>query len=151
MEDVKALLQAGKIKEAFAAFRTLPENQQEGFFREIAPTLRPPVLIDVLYRKIKPGYTYDDFREAWLPSLKPGQDLEHYFPALSYVLNAENRDDHSDIISVGFGWLEEDKLDEIFKNLGDTEKMRHDKIAAVADKVGSLAVYKVKEVVKLGS
>ncbi len=75
MKDIKVLLQAGKIKEAFAAFQTLPENQQEGFFREIAPTLRPPVLIDVLYRKIKPGHTYDDFREAWLPSLKPGQNL----------------------------------------------------------------------------
>lgn len=151
MKEIKTLLQSGKIKEALAAFQDFPEDQQEEFFRELAPTLFPPPLIGVLFRKMKPGYGYQDFRKAWLPPLKEGQDLAHYFPYPTQVLTAENREDPSDIITVGFAWLEEDKLGEFFESTAATEKMRHDKIATVADKIGPTLIYRVKEVVKLGS
>ncbi len=151
MKDIKTLLQAGKIKEALAAFQALPESQQEDFFRECAPTLFPPPLIGVLFRKMKPGYTYEDFRAAWLPPLKEGQDLAQYFPYPTQVLTAESREDPADIITVGFVWLEEDKLEDFLESTAETEKMRHDKIATVADKIGPTLIYRVKEVVKLGS
>jgi len=151
MKEIKTLLQTGKIKEALAAFRALPESQQEDFFREFAPTLFPPPLIGVLFRKMKPGYTYKDFHEAHLPPLKQGQDLEHYFPCPVYVLSGERKDDPSDIITIGFAWLEEDKLEDFLESTAETEKIRHDKIATVADKIGPALVYKVKEVAKLGS
>ncbi|MBI2707441.1 MAG: hypothetical protein HYX35_03915 [Proteobacteria bacterium] len=151
MKNIKTLLQTGKIKEALVAFRALPEAQQEDFFRELAPTLFPPDFLAVLVQKLKPGYSFEDFHQAHLPPLKKGQDLAHYFPYPCYVMSLQDKDNPSNIMTLGFAWLEEQKIEETFKEIAETEKMRHDKIATVADKIGPTLVYRVKEVAKLGS
>ena len=151
MVEIKALLEQGKYKEAREAFLALSENQQEDFLREVSVPIFSAPIMGVLFRKLHPGQTYNDFKKAWLPPLKPGQDLEHYFPYPTYVVSAENIEDASDIMTIGFMWLEENKIGELLKEMSDTEKQRHDHIAEVADKIGSTLIYKFKEINKLGS
>lgn len=151
MDHIKSLLQQGKIKEALKKFRALSEADQEDFFEAMAPTLFPPFTFSVLFRKLRPGKTYEDFHKAWLPPLKKGQDLAHYFPVPTYVFNGENQDDSSDIISIGLVWAQEAKLTDIFESSKETESMRHDRIDTVAEKIGPTLIYKTKDVTKLGS
>ncbi len=151
MSAIKTLLQQGKIKEALVKFRALPEAEQESFFREMAPTLFPPPIFGVLFRKLHPGKTYEDFHKAWLPPLKEGQDQAHYFPYPTYVLSGENKDDPSDIITIGFMWVDEKNLGDVLASTKETEGERHDSIGTVAEKIGPALVYKVKKVTQLGS
>jgi len=151
MTDIKSLLEQGKFKEARETFLNLSENQQEDFLREISIPLFPAPIMGVLFRKLHPGQTYDDFKKAWLPPLKSGQDLAHYFPYPTYVVSAENIEDASDIMTVGFMWIEEDKVGDLLKTMSGTENQRHDHIAEVAEKIGPTLIYKFKEINKLGS
>lgn len=151
MDTIKSLLQQGKIKEALVKFRALSETDQENFFREMAPTLFPPSLLSILSRKLHAGKTYEDFHKAWLPPLKEGQDAAHYFPCPTYVINAQNMEDPSEILSIGLMWIEEENLSNILKDMGGTESQRHDRVAEVAEKVGSTLMYKLKDVTQLGS
>ena len=73
MGEIKTLLEQGKFKEAREAFLGLSENQQEDFLREISIPLFPAPIMGVLFRKLHPGQTYDDFKKAWLPPLKGGR------------------------------------------------------------------------------
>lgn len=148
---MESLLKTGKIKEALTQFKSLPEKDQEDFFRKMTPHLFPPPLIGVLYRKLHPGRTFEDFHQAWLPPLKEGQDLAHYFPAPVYVLSGQNKADPSDVITIGFCWVEEKNVDSFLEKTALTEKIRHDTIATVADKIGETEIYIVKDVTKLGS
>jgi hypothetical protein len=153
MEDIKNFLKKGKIKEALVKFRALSEAEQENFFREMVPTVFLPSLIAVLYRKLKPESTFEDFYEAWLPPLKKGQDLAHYFPFPAHAINAQNKDDPTDVISIGFMWGTETELSTLEKNVDitRTEKERHDKIERVAHKAQPTATYILKNITILGS
>lgn len=151
MEELKALLQAGKIKEALFQFRALSEEQQEDFFRAMAPQLFPPSLIALLYRKLKPGKTFDDFYNAWLPPLKEGQKLDEYFPFPTYVLHGQLKEDPSDVVSIGFMWINPNKIEDDLQSYGETESIRHQNIEKVAKKIGKSPPYIVKNVTKLGS
>jgi hypothetical protein len=151
MNTIKSLLQRGKIKEALVQFRALPEADQERFFREMAPTLFPPPIFGVLFRKLHPGETYKDFYKAWLPPLKEGQELAHYFPYPTYVLSGENKDDPSDIITIALMWVQEENLTEMLTTTKPTEDERHDKINAIAEKIRPTFIYKLKNVTQLGS
>lgn len=151
MDTIKSLLQQGKIKEALMKFRVLSKVDQEDFFRELAPTLFPPSTFSVLFRKLRPGKTYEDYYKAHLPPLKEGQDLTHYFPIPTYVLNGANKDNPADIITIGLMWVEEEKLTDVLESTKETEKMRHDLINTVAEKIGPTLIYQTKDVTKLGS
>ncbi len=151
MDTIKSLLKQGKTTEALAKFRTLSETDQENFFRDMVPPLFPPSLITVLFRKLHAGKTYEDFYKAWLPPLTEGQNLAHYFPCPTYVMNAQNREDPSDILSLGLMWIEDKNLNDVLESMGGTESQRHDGIAEVAEKVGSSLMYKLKDMTQLGS
>ena len=151
MENLRSLLQSGQIKEALSKFQKLSEVEQEDFFRCLAPHLFPPQVFGVLFRKLHPGKTYVDFYEAWLPPLKEGQELDHYFPAPTYVLAGENISDPSDIITIGLMWTDESKIEDLLAETKETEQLRHDKINAVAEKTQPTLIYRFKDVTKLGS
>ena len=151
MDTIKVLLQHGNITEALVKFRALSEKEQEDFFRSLAPTLFPPPVIAVLHRKLKPGSTFDDFYKAWLPTLEEGQDLEHYEPFPAYVMNAIDKDNPSDIISIGFAWKDLESFESYFPAQLTTENQRHENIEKVAHKTEPTKIYIVKRVTKLGS
>ncbi len=106
MEKVSSALKKGDIKKAVEIFKALPQEEQECFFKRISLTFKPPSLISVLKRKLHPGKTYEDYHRAWLPPLNEGQDLSHYFPFMTYVMNAQNVIDSSDIFSTETGQAE---------------------------------------------
>lgn len=151
MDDIKTFLQKGNVTEALVKFRDLSEKEQEDFFRNLAPTLFPPPLIAVLHRKLRPDSTFDDFYKAWLPPLKEGQDLEHYEPFPAYVMNAVNKDDSSDIITIGYAWKDLESFESYFPAQATTENQRHENIEKVAHKTEPSRIYIVKSVTKLGS
>ncbi len=151
MDEIKSLLQNGQIKEALTKFRKLSEEEQEDFFRSLAPHMFPPQIFGVLFRKLHPEKTYEDFYKAWLPPLKEGQKLDHYFPAPTYVLAGENISDPSDIITIGLMWIDESKIDDLLSQTKETEQLRHDKIDSVAEKTQPTLIYRFKDVTKLGS
>ncbi len=151
MDNIKILLQQGKIKEALSKFRALPEVDQEDFFRKLAPTIFPPATFGVLYRKLHPGKTYEDFHKAWLPPLKEGQDLAHFFPVPTYVLSGENKDDPTDIITIGLSWADVETVSDFLQNMHEVGAERHKSINTVAELIGSPLIYKTKDVTKLGS
>lgn len=153
MKDIKTLLHQGKTKEALTKFRALPEAEQEEFFKEMTPTLFSPPLISILFRKLKTGKTYEDFHDAWLPPSTNGQGAAEYYPFPVYGLNGQNKDDPSDIISMGLTWLQEEQLMKELKNMTEKEdfQVRHEKLASVTDTVAGPLYYKVKDLTKLGS
>lgn len=151
MDLIKDLLKQGKIKEALKKFRALSDDKQEDFFRGLAPTLFPPSMLAVLFRKLHPGKTYKDFHQAWLPPLKEGQDLENYFSVPTYVINAENVEDPTDIISIGLMWVGDKDLSKVMELTKTTESQRHENIDGVAVKIGPTLMYQLKDVNKLGS
>jgi hypothetical protein len=151
MEKVSSALKKGDIKKAVEIFKTLSQEEQECFFKKVSLTLTPPSLISVLKRKLHPGKTYEDYHKSWLPSLNEGQDLSHYFPFMTYVMNAQNVMDSSDILSIGFMWGDPMEIYELTKTVGNTEKMRHDAIETVAEKIGPTQVYEFKDLTQLGS
>ncbi|MBS0271553.1 MAG: hypothetical protein JSR85_02765 [Proteobacteria bacterium] len=151
MEGIKSLLESGKIKEALTQFKILSETEQEDFFRAISPTLFPPSVMAVLYRKLKPGFTFDDFYNAWLPPLGKDESLAHHFSAPTYVMNAQNKDDPNEIISISFMWITPEAFDNLEQSVSESEKKRHDSIEKVAHKTQPTAIYTFKSITKLGS
>lgn len=102
MEKIGLALKKGDVKEALEIFKTLSQEEQEGFFKKISLAFTPPSLVSVLKRKLHPGKTYEDYYKAHLPPLHENQALSHYFPFMTYVMNAQNVRDQSDIFTMAF-------------------------------------------------
>jgi hypothetical protein len=151
MEKIGLALKKRDIKEALEIFRTLSREEQEGFFKKISFIFTPPSLVSVLKRKLHPGKTYKDYYKAHLPPLHEGQALSHYFPFMTYVMNAQNIMDKSDIFTIAFMWGDPTQIYELTKAMGDSEKKRHDAIETVAEKIGPTQIYAFKDVIQLGS
>ena len=106
---------------------------------------KTPQIISVLTRKLKPGKTVEDFQTAHLPPgdatrTEFGHDVD-YFEAPPRVINAVSAADPTVIISIGLTYGEpESVLREISEKI-PLEKERHNRIAAVADKIGPSLVY----------
>ncbi|MES2214736.1 MAG: hypothetical protein V4485_01780 [Pseudomonadota bacterium] len=105
---------------------------------------KTPQIISVLYRKLKPGKTFEDFQEAHLPPGKPhktefGYDVE-YFNAPTRVINAVSLTDPNMVISIGLTYGDFDEVMQEVASKKLLEAERHEKISQVADKV-SMEVY----------
>jgi hypothetical protein len=151
MEKIDLALKKGDIKEALEIFKTLSQEEQEFFFRRVSSAITPPSLISVLKRKLHPGKTYEDYYKAHLPPLNEGQALFHYFPFTTYVMNAQNVMDQSDIFTIAFMWGDPTQIYELTKTMGDSEKRRHDSIETIAEKIGPTQIYEFKDMTQLGS
>lgn len=104
-----------------------------------------PQMVSILYRKLKPGQTFDDFQKAHLPpgefhKTEFGYDVD-YFDVPTRVINAVCATDPTMIISIGLTYGHPDEvLSEIQKKL-PLEASRHNNIAQVSDKIGSTELY----------
>lgn len=150
IKTIKNLLKEGKITEALDQFKALEPHQQEEMFKDFSFFLTPPTHAVLLFRKLKDGKSYEDFHEAWLPPLKDGEPLSHYFPIPTYVINGIKRDDPKEIASIGLVWVQDSNLEPIMDKMLETEKIRHEKISQVADKIGPTQLYKIKDRTQLG-
>ena len=110
----------------------------------------------MLIRKLKPGQTYEDFRNAWLPE-------EPYYELPCFVVNAQNIFDPSEIISIGLVWTDDkaaetndmsvyqQKIMEWGQKYGERDAQRGDKIDQVTDDVRPPQVYKILDLDNMGT
>ncbi|MDC0535633.1 hypothetical protein OAO18_07475 [Francisellaceae bacterium] len=122
---------------------------------------RLPDVVSILYRKLHEGSTFNDFREAWLPSearcnqtLKGDQSYLQFFPAPTRVINGVNINNPNEIISIGMTWInnqeQADKMLSLASTKNESNQERHDSIKNVADKVSS-TLYEMKSDDHLGT
>lgn len=116
--------------------------------------MKNPNFISVLYRKLKPDCTYEDFYQAWLPPILHGKDPKkeavEYFHGPVQVINAVNANDPTDVISIGIVWGTPEQIQGDIERTQGTEAQRREKILQVADKKETQFYY-VKDVNLLGT
>lgn len=145
-----------KLKEFAAArdaFLELKQSEQinclENLFQQ-AMHATTPSAISVLFRKLHPGKSSDDFRTADLPPKEfcnpeqiNNEEFQNFFPVPTRVFNAVDMNDSSNIVSVGLTWTrnteEEQAMQSFFKQIehNGANKIRTDRIKEVADKDSS--------------
>ncbi len=117
--------------------------------------MKTPQFVPVLYRKLKPGCTYDDFYQAWLPpglnGKDPTKEAVEYFNGPVQVINAVNAADPTDIISIGLVWATAEEAEKEIERLKATETERSKRVSRVADKSQDPKFYIVKDVNLLGT
>ncbi|MDA7949419.1 MAG: hypothetical protein MPJ78_18315 [Hyphomicrobiaceae bacterium] len=93
------------------------------------------MLCSVLVRRLKPGKTYEDFRNAWIPDVG--------FGIPTRVVNARALDDPSEIISIGFVDTPAADLPELYKRVADSEAHRHERTSHVIEATILRGMYEI--------
>jgi hypothetical protein len=93
------------------------------------------MLCSVLVRRLKPGATYEDFHEAWVPDQGFGGSVR--------VLNARSLSDEAEIFSIGLIDLPKNELPAMLERFADSEAKRHDKISHVIESTVHAGFYEV--------
>lgn len=142
-----------KFAKARDAFLQMNDDDQvsclEALFQQSMNAITPAA-ISVLFRKLHPGKTFEDFRAAHLPPeefCKPqqagGEEFKNFFPVPTRVFNAVDVSDPSNVVSVGLTWTRNDEEKELMNTFlsqikeNGANKIRVDRIEKVADKSDS--------------
>ena len=157
--DFTALLATGKIEEARQAFLTANKDEQTSVLEGIAATLAQqslsitPKSIAFLRRNLKAGKTYSDFLKAWTPEGKQftpeNNNSIDYYGTYTQVINAQNVQDETEMISIGMTCLNEQKLFKLAADYEKSDAMRRENISKITEN-GSAAVYRVLGTYTLG-
>ena len=91
------------------------------------------VILAVFLRRLKPGYSYADFEEAWR--------AEEGFGVPARVISASSLADPRDVLTVGFVQIEPDQLAASSEAVADQEAKRHSKIDDVIESTELRAFY----------
>lgn len=84
-----------------------------------------PVILAVFIRRLKPGFTYSDFEEAWR--------AEEGFGVPARVISASSLSDPREVLTVGFVQVEPDQLAASGDAVAAQEAARHSKIDDVIE------------------
>lgn len=154
--------QQQEFDQAITDFNQLSKKDQQETLKQLyyeAREAKIPMALGVLYRKLHDGKTFDDFYQSWMPPKSytkaftvGDKTYYHFFDAPTRVINAVNMEDPKEIISVGMVWCSEKEFMENLEQIkqSDSNKMRADSIAEVADKISS-KIYKVQKDTNLGN
>ena len=93
------------------------------------------MLCSVLIRRLKPGATYEAFREAWKPDQGFGVPVR--------VINARSLDDPSEIVSIGLVDLPAEDCPALLKTVAESEARRHEQIAHVIEQTVHKGIYEI--------
>lgn len=107
-----------------------------------------PQAVSVLFRKLKDGQSYEDFRKAWLP---PVDDVSHYFDTPILVINAQNVSDPTEIISIGLVFANIEEAMEKYEKYQVIEDIRQEKIDKITDQSAETRFCNVLDIDILGS
>jgi putative acetyltransferase len=113
----------------------------------------PPQSVTLLYRKLKPSQSYDDFYAAWLPAkvkTNPRKTPAAYYPMPVRVINATNCDNPQDVISIGLVWEKAENLLEQADKYTKQDSARAQNIAEVAKKKEHAVIYQIQNINELG-
>ena len=92
-------------------------------------------MCSVFVRRLKPGKSYEDFRDAW--------KSEVGFGVSTRVVNARSLDDPSEIISIGFVETDASDLPALLERVADSEARRHERIAHVIEATTLRGMYEI--------
>lgn len=151
---------------ACLVLRNLSVEEQQQCLAELyqqAMNQTSPAVVSVLYRKLKPGKTFADFRAAHLPPskfCKPEQigeyQCQNFFPVPTRVMNAVDQQDASMVLSVGLTWSRDASESQRIMNFiseikaNGVNDIRTQQIDAVAEKIDA-AIYELKSDDQFGS
>jgi uncharacterized protein YciI len=107
-----------------------------------------PLTMSVLFRKMKDGNGYEDFRKAWLPPVEP---IENYFNLPVMVINAQNLQEPEEVISVGLVWADVEEAMQKYLEHQKTEAERQDKIELISDQSQDTKLCKILDIDVLGT
>lgn len=93
------------------------------------------MLCSLLVRRLKPGASYEDFREAWEPDQGFGVPVR--------VVNARSVENPSEIVSVGFVDLPVAELQSFGEKVAESEARRHERISHVIEETIHKGIYEV--------
>ena len=93
------------------------------------------MLCSVLVRRLRPGRTYKEFREAWKPDTGCGVPVR--------VVNARSLDDPSEIISIGFVDAPAADLPVLLKRVAESEARRHERIRHIIEATTHRGMYEI--------
>ncbi len=150
-------LKEDKFSEGLSLFKSCSEEQQKLLFQSLGAELKKfnnlaitdPKLITVIQRQLKPGKTFEDFYQAWKPpaeglQIEKNKQVFSYFSLPARVINAQDKDNPSEILSIGLLWGENDEQFQAEMTKREkSEQGRALKIKEVADKLGSNKYYQV--------
>lgn len=110
-------------------------------------TINKPRTMSVLFRKLKDGKSYHDFRKAWLP---PVENINQYFHAPTLVINACNIKNPNEIISLALIWEDIQEAIQNYERYQETEALRHQRIEQVTDQSAETRVCQIVDIDVLG-
>lgn len=96
--------------------------------------------ISIIRRRIKDQYSYDDFRQEWLP------EVEGQYNIPTYVINALKVQDEKEVISIGLIAADLEAIIEEAKRTMNLDSKRKNKIIEVADSHGNAELYTIKNI-----
>ena len=112
----------------------------------------PPQIVTLLQRKLKENVSYEEFLAAWLPeNVSYKGDASHYYDLPVQVINAENLQDPTEIISIALIWADKEATMEESKRMAAADKLRQERVALVTDKLNDPKIFEVKNYFNLGN
>jgi hypothetical protein len=93
------------------------------------------MLCSILVRRLKEGFSYDDFHRAWFP--------DQGFGVPARVRTARRVDDPRELLSVGFLDLPVAELAAGLERVAAAERLRHDRIEEVIESTVITGIYEV--------
>jgi GNAT superfamily N-acetyltransferase len=96
--------------------------------------------ISIIRRRIKDQYSYEDFRQEWLP------EVEGQYSIPTYVINALKVQDEKEVISIGLITADLEAVIEEAKRTMNLDSKRKNKIIEVADSHGNAELYTIKNI-----
>jgi hypothetical protein len=94
------------------------------------------LIVALFRRRLKPGKTFADFKEAW--------EAEEGFGVPARVITAVSLEDPQEVLTVGFVDLTPEQLAAGAEAVADQEAKRHSKIDDVIDSTELRAFYEVQ-------
>jgi hypothetical protein len=94
------------------------------------------MIVSVLVRRLKEGFTFEDFVEEW--------EADQGFGVPTRVFNAQSLNDPRDVISIGFVAVTVDELKQRLPASAAPESVRHDRIATVIESTKLQCMYEVR-------
>lgn len=159
IKNILTMIQSSQYEQAADALLQCNKEEITAMLQNLNSNNFQVNSISLLRRKLKPGFSYKDFYNAWLPPI-PASQITHtdqgiqasYFPFPVRIINGFNAENSNEIISIGLMAATESDIQELQydKELLKTEAMRHDQIKKISRKVGSTLFFSCNDDNNLG-
>lgn len=150
-------INADNYPKAFELIADLPQDEQETMLTAVMKFLKhdfdlasKPQSMVVLRRKLKPGKTYQDFHNAWLPPVDArdslsGEKQYDYFDGPVRVINGIDSKEPNCFSTVLLSTASMDVLGTEYAKYAKTEAKRHEALKNIVEHVDKAYMCGVKD------